>query len=126
MERILNLTQHNATVQQKEAGVFEPLPGVKESIKKLLTFEKLPSQRILSHNSYVLATIAKIECLRNKCNKVMVGDVPYLIHLLVDDLKAKGLIPVYAFSKRVSIDEPQQDDSVIKIIVFKHEGFIEV
>jgi len=31
---------------------------------------------------------------------------------------------IYAFSKRMSVDVPQADGSVIKTVIFKHEGWI--
>lgn len=40
MKKVLNLTQHALTSEQLEAGVCEPTPADKETIKALLTFDK--------------------------------------------------------------------------------------
>ena len=39
-------------------------------------------------------------------------------------LREQGLEPVFAFTERVSVDEPQTDGSVRKTAVFKHSGWV--
>jgi len=40
-------------------------------------------------------------------------------------LESVGLKPVFAFSKRESVDQPQPDGSVRKVAVFRHIGFVD-
>ena len=79
---ILNLTQHEATAEQLEAGVIEPPPGVKESIKALLTFEDIPSVEEIRERALRLAEIA--ETLTRP--KAMIGGAKCLVRLLRHDL----------------------------------------
>jgi len=51
---------------------------------------------------------------------------PRQLAVLEELLMANGFQPVYAFSKRQTIEQKLPDGSVKKVIVFKHEGFIEV
>jgi hypothetical protein len=59
------------------------------------------------------------------CRKAMVGGAPYLMPYLERALKAKDISPIYAFSKRESIDQVQPDGSVRKVAVFRHAGWVE-
>jgi len=45
--------------------------------------------------------------------------MPYL----TDALRVRGIVPLYAFSRRESIEE-KTDDGTRKISVFRHLGFI--
>jgi len=117
---ILNLTQHNATQEQIEAGVIEPSQEDKETIKRLLTFNDIPTFSELYSRASDLAIIASeydVEC-------VMIGGAPYLMSNLESAIIAVDLTPVCAFSKRVSIEKTLDDGSVVKQTVFKHIGFV--
>lgn len=54
----------------------------------------------------------------------MVGGAPFFMAPLEAALRAVNIIPVYAFSKRESVEEKQPDGSVKKTQVFKHAGFV--
>jgi hypothetical protein len=130
---ILNLTQHNATDEQKAQLVVEPRM-TKEKIKKLLTFEEIPTKEEIESRATKLAEIAVSEASMYAgdtdnmiwITRVMIGGAPYLMGALENAVKECGFTPVYAFSKRESIDQPQPDGSVKKIAVFRHLGFVEV
>lgn len=130
---ILNLTQHTATQEQKAQLVVEPRM-TKEEIRKLLTFEEIPSKEEIESRATKLAEIAASEAShyagdtdnRIWITRVMIGGAPYLMGALEKALRECGFTPVYAFSKRESIDQPQPDGSVKKIAVFRHIGFVEV
>jgi hypothetical protein len=130
---ILNLTQHNATDEQKAQLVVEPRM-TKEKIKKLLTFEEIPTKEEIESRATKLAEIAVSEASMyagdtdNKIwiTRVMIGGAPYLMGALENAVRECGFTPVYAFSKRESVDQPQPDGSVRKIAVFRHLGFVEV
>lgn len=62
----------------------------------------------------------------NERVKAMIGGFLPLMPHLEAVLLRHDIIPVYSFSKRESIDEPQGDGSVIKRVVFNHIGFVEV
>ena len=118
---ILNLTQHQATTEQISAGVIEPEVTDKKTICSLLTFEEIPSKSDLENRANALVAFVT----KMGCRKAMVGGAPYLMSYLESALKSKGISPVYAFSKRESIDQPQPDGSVKKVAVFRHAGWVE-
>lgn len=116
----LNLTQHSATPDQIKAGVFEPED--KELVQKWLTFTSKPTKQDIIEHASMLSGIAR----RSGFKKIMIGGAPYLMGVLEGFLRADGLIPVYAWSERVSVDIPQEDGSVRKVNSFRHAGFIEL
>ena len=130
---ILNLTQHVVTPEQKAQLVVEPRM-TKAKIQKLLTFEEIPTKEEIEARAKELAEIAVSEANHyagetdNKIwiTRVMIGGAPYLMGALENALRECGFTPVYAFSKRESIDQPQPDGSVKKTAVFRHLGFVEV
>ncbi len=130
---ILNLTQHNVTDEQKAQLVVEPRM-TKEKIKKLLTFEEIPTKEEIEVRATKLAEIAVSEASMYAgdtdnmiwITRVMIGGAPYLMGALEKALRECGFTPVYAFSKRESEEIPQPDGSVKKIQVFRHLGFVEV
>lgn len=124
MEKVLNLTQHNATPDQMQAGVVEP--EGKAEIRELLTFEELPTDRHVWERACTLARLARVECEKLGAKKVMIGGAPFLMAYLQRALNLHGLDAVFAFSKRVTVEEPQPDGTVKKTQIFKHEGFVEL
>lgn len=119
---ILNLTQHPATPEQLEAGVVEPTD--KASVKALLTFEDLPDQREIRARAADLAAIAYYDGAFD--DAAMIGGAPYLMSALEEMLLDSGIQPVYAFSRRESIEATNADGSIQKQNVFRHIGFITV
>ncbi len=116
--RILNLTQHVATADQVAAGVYEPAD--KKLVQALITFDELPSGDIIRRRAEELAQHAKAA----GAETAMIGGAPYFMASLEASLQAAGIVPVYAFSKRVSVDEVQADGSIKKTQVFRHAGFV--
>jgi len=106
----------------------------KEKIQKLLTFEEIPSKEEIEARAKELARIAASEASHYAgdtdnmiwITRVMIGGAPYLMGALEKALRESGFTPVYAFSKRESVEQPQPDGSVKKIQVFRHLGFVEV
>ena len=119
--QILNLTQHNSTPAQKEAGVIEPEVEDKELIKNLLTFDKIPCDTEIKAKATSLAKIAK----KYGVPYAMIGGAPFLMAALEKALRAYKITPIYAFSKREVTETTLPDGSVEKKSVFKHIGFIE-
>ena len=117
---IINLTQHQATAEQIEAGVVEP--AEKAAVQAVLTFDAIPSVEEIQQRALLLAAIA----VQSGCKKAMIGGAPFFMSALESALKAQGIAPVYAFSQRESVESIQSDGSVVKTNVFKHVGFVEV
>jgi len=130
---ILNLTQHNATAEQKAQLVVEPRM-TKEKIRKLLTFEEIPTKEEIEARAEKLAEIAVSEASHYAgetdnevwITRVLIGGAPFFMGALEKAIRECGFTPVYAFSKRESEEIPQPDGSVKKIAVFRHIGFVEV
>ena len=119
-DKILNLTQHMATPDQVKAGVHEPVH--KDRIQSLLNFVEIPTEMGMKSRAEKLAYYAA----EDGYVKAMIGGAPYFMSHLEKALKAKGIIPVYAFSARISTECEQADGSVKKVNTFKHLGFYEV
>lgn len=116
---IFNATQHVATKEQILVGVIE---NPNSEVVKLLTFDSIESKEEIIDRAEKIAVIVR----DSGCRKAMIGGAPYLMAPLEEALKNEGVEPLYSFTKRVTVEEPQTDGSVKKIQYFKHEGWIEV
>ena len=116
MKEIINLTQHSATAEQIAAGVVTYAPG---AVKALLDFQTLPSVADVWQRARQLAQLAKA----SGTSHAMIGGAPFLMKELEFQLKSVGVIPLYAFSVRESVEAVQPDGSVVKTAVFRHVGF---
>jgi hypothetical protein len=127
---IINLTQHPATQEQKEAGVRDVAPERTQRLHQLLTFEEAPDVYELRSRAAQLFHIFEDETFDADWGneqfwpRVMIGGAPYLMSHLEDCFISEGIIVVYAFSQRKSVEEQQADGSVVKRTVFVHEGFV--
>ncbi len=117
---ILNLTQHNPTLDQREAGVREPANTDKDAVKALLTFGEIPSREEIIRRANELAKIA----LDERATSAMIAGAPYLMGPLENSLRMLGIHPLFAFSVRESIERTEKDGSVTKTNVFRHVGFV--
>lgn len=116
---MMNLTQHNLTQEQVSVGIVEP-PN-KEYVKKLLTFDSLPTVKDLENRSISLANYASLQ----NVDSVLIGGAVYLMPYLIRELNRRGIKAYYSFSKRESKDITLKDGAVKKIVSFKHCGLIE-
>jgi len=114
---ILNLTQHNASQEQIQAGVIEPKD--KKLVQDLLTFSGIPGAADMDRRGYSLARIA----IESGCKTAMIGGAPFFMAPLERQLVANGIQPVYAFSVRESVDTVLENGAIVKKAVFKHLGF---
>ena len=119
MKKILNLTQHAASAEQVSAGVVEP--DDKAAVQVALTFSSLPTREEIVARAKTLAEIATAA----GAPAAMVGGAPYLMGPLEEALRVEGVTPLYAFSRRESVEMTLPDGSVKKTMVFRHLGFIE-
>ncbi len=118
--KILNLTQHQPTAEQVEAGVIDASSPA--TVKELLNFESLPSKEEIRKRAFSLAEMAEEVGVKF----AMIGGAPFLMSALEKALKERGVEPLYAFSQRVSVEKKQEDGSIVKTTIFKHLGFVEV
>jgi len=119
---IINLTQHAATAEQLAAGVFDvPNEGARRELLMQLTFNDLPEDGEIVERAEALASIAGAFGAR----AAMIGGAPYLMSALERELREGGITPLYAFSRRESVEEKLPDGSVRKVAVFRHLGFVE-
>jgi hypothetical protein len=114
---MINLTQHPASPEQIAAGVVD---GPREEIARLLTFDTLPTALDIHERAMALAELAE----RLNARSAMIGGAPFLMAPLEHRLQQRGIDPLYAFSRRVSVEEKQPDGSVRKVATFRHEGFV--
>lgn len=121
---ILNLTQHSATAEQLAAGVSDLPAEVREELSALLTFEDIPSSEVLRMRSIAVTGLALAEGAKPG-TRIMVGGAPFFMEELCHSLRVAGLIPVFAFSRRESVEQAMPDGSVRKVAVFRHLGFVE-
>jgi hypothetical protein len=87
---ILNLTQHVTTDEQEAQLVVEPRM-TKEKIKKLLTFEEIPTKEEIEARANELARIAVSEASHYAgdtdnevwITRVMIGGAPFLMGMWI-------------------------------------------
>ena len=153
--KILNLTQHKATLAQEMEGVY----NCEFELSDLLTFEGMPTKEVVISKIQGLLDVV----LQSKCEylqevfagyydemqdasftnedaliaakgamgraeenyAVMLGGAPWLMAPLESNLKLNGIKVLYAYSERVSEEVVNKDGSVSKRNVFKHLGFYE-
>lgn len=135
---IINLTQHKMTGDQyqyngtKLKELISEIPEEQEDhekeLKALLNFHELPTKdsinlRVMQITAYALDYFMGADVENNRY--ALIGGAPYLTAPLAEMLKKVGIIPLYAFSKRESVETVQPDGSVIKTSVFKHAGYVE-
>jgi len=120
---ILNLTQHKASKEQLETGVFDITnTQTKTQLVNALTFNNVPTSREMQICAETVSSIAK-ECATNT-KKVMIGGAPFFMPVLERALIRVGFLPLYAFSRRESTEITKEDGTVAKVSIFKHIGFV--
>jgi len=120
MMEILNLTQHPATPEQIAAGVVDLQGEALELLHSLLDFEELPERPEIQERANKLAGLAVGVGARH----AMIGGAPFLMKALEWALQRANITPLYAFSRRESIEERTPDGGVRKTSVFRHLGFV--
>lgn len=127
---IVNLTQHQSTPEQISAGVVDLPPAEREALAALLTFDTLPTRQEIENRAADIAELAAYNGLGGDdtdsphVGAAMIGGAPYLMPALEKALQAVCITPLYAFSVRESVEQPQADGSVRKVNVFRHAGFV--
>jgi hypothetical protein len=117
---IANLTQHNASPEQVEAGVVELDLSSSTNIRSKMTFNNLPTAEELTNVANDIA--ATVSALGH--TSAMIGGAPFFMSYLENALTAQNIQFMYAFSVRQSVETTNPDGSVTKTAVFKHLGFV--
>lgn len=119
---ILNLTQHNATKDQQDAGIVDLPEHEREFLTNLLTFddiEETTPERMVQRADAIAAIALSLGA-----DAAMIGGAPFFMSALEESLKHAGIRPYYAFTQRVSVDKTGEDGQTVKTSVFKHMGLI--
>ena len=129
--KVLNLTQHRATTSQMEVGVHDPFGQDRETVRDLLTFEEIPDPRELETRAARIAVVAAgyhwdvTDVQGNPVTRsAMIGGAPFFMSYLEEALWAKGIRPLYAFSRREAVEVPDGKGGVRKDSVFTHLGWV--
>jgi hypothetical protein len=135
--KILNLTQHTATPEQRLAGVIDLPEQAAAELRQLLTFSVSGPDGLVSAEDAYAKVLARADQIVElvvvpaierdpEITAAMIGGAPYLMAPLERALMEIGVTPVYALSDRVSVEETQPDGTVRKVAVFRHAGFVAV
>ena len=133
--KILNLTQHSASVEQLEAGIVDLPDELHTRLAGLLTFTELPSEQELEARAeaiYMLVTqhiapqyseeqrqSGDVESqIRELGWSFMLGGAPFFMAHLVEEMRHIGKCG-YAFSERVS-----EEKNGVKTSKFVHKGMV--
>lgn len=119
---IVNLTQHVATAGQVAEGVISLPPREDQELKKLLTFNTLPTRDEVAARAAAIAALAA----ESGVAAAMIGGAPYLMAPLEKALQERGIAPLFAYSERRSVETTDPTTGgVTKTAVFVHLGFVE-
>jgi hypothetical protein len=120
--KIINLTRLPATPGQIAAGVVNLEGNSLDILMSLTAFEEPPSKDFMRAAAGVLASIAAAL----EAEAAMVHVAPFFISTLEEALKEYGIKPLYALTRLETIEEIQDDDTVKKVSLPMHAGFVEV
>ena len=120
---ILNLTQHNATADQINAGINDIPVDFQNTLKGLLTFPTQYTRDDLEYRSLQIHELVRDFCGTSKevLEGVMIGGMPSFMPVLESVLISKGIKVGYACTERKSVDK-EVDGKIIKTAVFVHAG----
>lgn len=120
--KVVNLTHHEATPEQKVAGVEDVSASMRDWVRRQLTFDGAPTVAEIRRRARELARTAAKAL---GADAVMIGGAPWFMAELERALFCYGVKPLYAFSRRETVEEKAEDGSVRKTTVFRHKGFVE-
>jgi hypothetical protein len=131
---VLNFTQHRCTADQLAAGIIDCPEQFRDQLTSLLTFDELPTSSEVWNRAQQLAHLFETVAVhlgfdyatKETSLHAMIGGAPFLMPLLEDAFDDIDVTAYYAFSRRESVDQVQEDGTVRKVAVFKHVGLYEV
>ena len=120
---ILNLTQHNATKDQQDAGIIDMPVEFQVALKGLLTFTIQYTRADLEYRALQIHELVRDFCGTSKevLEGVMIGGMPSFMPVLESVLISKGIKVGYACTERQSVDK-EVDGKVVKTAIFVHAG----
>ena len=120
---ILNLTQHNATKDQQDAGIIDMPVEFQVALKGLLTFPTQYTRADLEYRALQIHELVRDFCGTSKevLEGVMIGGMPSFMPVLESVLISKGIKVGYACTERQSVDK-EVDGKVVKTAIFVHAG----
>jgi hypothetical protein len=127
---IINLTQHQASAEQIAECVADLPPEQREALSELLTFGDCPDAEEISDRAEDIAELACYNGLGGDdgdsplIRRAMIGGALWLMAPLAEALRARRIEPIFAFSVRDTLEQPQPDGSVRKVAVFRHAGWV--
>ena len=101
---------HHLTVDRQRE---HPIPGLDPVMVPLVVLECLARFGLVGEVIQEAGAAGKI--------KAMIGGAPFLMPTLERELRAVGIIPLYAFSKREAVEDPETG---AKTSVFRHIGCV--
>lgn len=121
--RIINLTQHSSTPDQKRAGLEDLHEGAHDEIRGWITFSSMPTHTDLKVRAEGCAAACyeygRLPRYGTPPKYALIGGAPFFQPYLAQALRDRGIIALYAFSQRVT-----EEVDGVKKSVFKHEGFL--
>ena len=127
---IINLTQHTATAEQMKSGVTDLTGDAAAIVRHLLTFDDIPTGADMDYRATKIAVIAGERLAAEDRDTddterlAMIGGAPFFMTSLERALRWADIRPVYAFSVRDSVEQPDGNGGVRKINTFRHAGFV--
>ena len=126
---VLNVTQHEPTSSQRDAGVIDFSPEVRAELLKLLNIPEIETGSEMTRRASDIVRLCQTESERlvaqgHPTPAFMLGGHPALTALLHQEMDRIGLRRCYAFSRRESVETTDAvTGAVHKQNVFVHLGF---
>lgn len=126
--RIINLTQHPFSQDQLNEFAFAGITAdniidTNDTLKAIITFTGEIDVAVIQEKAnqlsqYIAQYVGDKPCL------AMVGGAPFFQMAVNFACMDNGVLPLAAYSERMSVESVQSDGSIVKQNVFKHKGFI--
>jgi hypothetical protein len=135
MRKVVNMTQHAATAEQRADGVVDLPDSMRQALSSYLTFETLPSAGDLHLAAGAIADLFDLfvasELEEDFSGDIsgwpvpLIGGAPYLMPFLERVFLDRHSPVLYSFSQRESVDTASPAGTK-KVSLFRHAGFIEI
>lgn len=125
--RIINLTQHPFSQDQLNEFVLAGITAdniidTNDTLKAIITFTGEIDVAVIQERAQQLSQY--IEQYTDKPCLAMVGGAPFFQMAVNVACLNNNVLPLAAYSERVSVESVQADGSIAKQNIFKHKGFI--
>ncbi len=126
---VVNVTQHQPTSSQRDAGVTDFSPEVREELLQLLNIPELENGSEMTRRAAAIVNLCKTESEHwvssgHPTPAFMLGGHPALTAIIHQQMDLCGMKRCYAFSRRESVESTDVvTGAVSKQNVFLHLGF---